>query len=101
MISESAEVRQAAREFLLENALIVSSKADTKKEDLLVNTKDVYEVYYNFSCAVNKIKPYQLLALNRGEEELYLKIVFSFDKPGILNEIFQALFMQFAREKLH
>jgi len=48
MISESAEVRQSAREFLFENALIVSSKADTKKEDLLVNTKDVYEVYHNF-----------------------------------------------------
>jgi len=92
MISESAEVRQSAREFLFENALIVSSKADTKKEDLPVNKKDVYEVYHNFSCAVSKIKPYQLLALNRGEAELYLKNVLSFDKPGILNEIFLAYF---------
>ena len=46
MISETAEVRQAIRGFLLETATIVSKKADTKREDLAPNTKDVYEVYH-------------------------------------------------------
>lgn len=92
MISETAEVRQAAREFLLDDASIVSSKADTKKEELRANKKDVYEVYHNFSCPLNKIKPYQLLAINRGEKEFFLKVILSYDKPGILNTIFDKYF---------
>jgi protein Tex len=92
MISETAEVRQAAREFLFDDALIVSSKADTKKEELRANKKDVYEVYHEFSCPVNKIKPYQLLALNRGEKELFLKVILSYDKPGALKEISKEFF---------
>ncbi len=92
MISETAEVRQAAREFLFDDASIVSSKADTKKEELRANKKDVYEVYHNFSCPLNKIKPYQLLAVNRGEKEFFLKVILSYDKPGILNTIFDKYF---------
>jgi protein Tex len=92
MISETAEVRQASREFLFDNALISSSKLSTKKEDLPPKRKDVYEVYHIFSSPVNKIKPYQLLALNRGEEEKFLKIALSFDKPQVLKEIFAKYF---------
>ncbi len=92
MVSETAEVRQAAREFLFNDASIVSSKADTKKEELRANKKDVYEVYHNFSCPLNKIKPYQLLAVNRGEKEFFLKVILSYDKPGILNTIFDKYF---------
>ena len=92
MISETAEVRQAAREFLFDDASIVSSKADTKKEEQRANKKDVYEVYHNFSCPLNKIKPYQLLAVNRGEKEFFLKVILSYDKPGILNTIFDKYF---------
>lgn len=92
MISDTAEVRQVVREFLFETALIVSSKADTKKEALPPNRKDVYEVYHIFSCPINKIKPYQLLAINRGEEEKFLKAVLSYDKPIVLNEIYKKYF---------
>ncbi|MCX6169020.1 MAG: Tex family protein [Ignavibacteriales bacterium] len=92
MISETAEVRQSAREFLFDDASIVSSKADPKKEELRANKKDVYEVYHNFACQLNKIKPYQLLAINRGEKEFFLKVTLSYDKPGILNTIFDKYF---------
>jgi uncharacterized protein len=92
MISETAEVRQAAREFLFDDASIVSTKADIKKEELRANKKDVYEVYHNFTCLLNKIKPYQLLAINRGEKEFFLKVILSYDKPRILNEIFDKYF---------
>lgn len=92
MISETAEVRQAAREFLFEDASIVSTIAETKRENKRTNQKDVYEVYHNFTYKVNKLKPYQLLAINRGEKELFLKVILSFDKPGILNTIFEKYF---------
>ena len=92
MISESADVRQAVRDFLLEEASVVSSKAEAKKEELKAGKKDVYEVYHNFSCQINKIKPYQVLALNRGEKETFLKVVLSFDQPAVLNIIFDKYF---------
>jgi uncharacterized protein len=92
MISENADVRQAVRDFMLEESIVVSSKADTKKEDIKANKKDVYEVYHNFSCPANKIKPYQVLALNRGEKETFLKIVLSFDKPAVLNITYDKFF---------
>ncbi|MBA4406345.1 RNA-binding transcriptional accessory protein [bacterium] len=92
MISETAGVRQAAREFLFDDASIVSKKADTKKEELRANKKDVYEVYHDFTYKVNKLKPYQLLAINRGEKEFFIKVILSYDKLGILNTIFNKYF---------
>ncbi len=92
MISETAEVRQACRDFLFYNATIVSEKTAIKKADIGAGKKDVYEVYHNFSVALSKIKQYQTLALNRGEAEGFLKVILSFDKPGILNQIFDSFF---------
>jgi len=91
MISETAEVRQAVREFLLEKAEIVSSKADVKTEKQK-NKKDVYEVYYEFKAPISKIKAYQILAINRGESEKFLKVILSFDHPGVLEEVFYNFF---------
>lgn len=92
MISDTAEIRQLTREFLFDNALISSTKASPKKEDIPPKRKDVYEVYHLFSCPVNKIKPYQLLALNRGEEEKFLKIALGYDNLQIEKEIFKKYF---------
>lgn len=92
MISETAEVRQEVREFMHEEAIIVSSKNENKKEDPNLKKKDVYDVYHNFSAPLNKIKEYQILAINRGESDGYLKAILSFDKPCVLNRIFDKYF---------
>lgn len=92
MISDSADVRQVVREFLFENALIVSSKAEIKNAEQTAHKKDVYETYHNFSCPVNKIKQYQTLAINRGEEEGFLKVTLSFDDAGVLKNIYKKYF---------
>ncbi len=91
-ISENAEVRQLVREFLMEESTLVSSKANTKAEDMVKNKKDVYEIYHNFTIEIKKIKQYQILALNRGEREKFLIRVFSFDKPQVLAEIYDQYF---------
>jgi len=52
---------------------LVSVKAEEKKEAIQQNKKDVYDVYHNFSSPVNKLKQYQILAINRGEKEGFLK----------------------------
>lgn len=91
MISETAEVRQAVRDMLLETSEIVSKKADVKEEKQK-NKKDVYEVYHEFSSPAASIKPYQILAINRGESENFLKVNLSFDHPAVLEEVFYKYF---------
>ncbi len=63
-----------------------------KKEELDKNKKDVYEIYHEFEIEIKKIKPYQVLAINRGEKEKYLKVVLSYDHPKIVNEIYDKFF---------
>jgi len=92
MISDTAEVRQVVREFLLEKASIVSQKSATKVDETNKKKKDVYDIYHDFTCEIPKLKEYQILAINRGEAEKYLKVIFSYDKPGILSEIFDTYF---------
>lgn len=93
-ISENADVRQLVRDFLLENSKIVSKKSNVKKEDLDKNKKDVYEIYHEFEIEIKKIKPYQVLAINRGEKEKFLKVVLSYDHPIIVNEIYDEFFVK-------
>ncbi|MGK9369404.1 Tex family protein [Melioribacter sp. Ez-97] len=82
-ISDTAEVRAAVREYLLENSFIVSEKAAIKPEERDKNKKDVYEVYHQFSIPVKKIKPYQTLAVNRGEREKFLKVSISYEREEV------------------
>lgn len=91
MISESAEVRQITREVLYDDAMLVSSEADSKTQKA-ANAKDVYQVYHNFSCPLNKIKQYQTLAINRGESEGFLKVILSFNQPAVLTAIYEKYF---------
>lgn len=92
IISDDANVRKVVRNILLEEAILISVKAENKKEAIQANKKDVYEVYHNFSSPVNKIKQYQTLAINRGEKEGFLKVNLEFEKPIILKEIYKEHF---------
>ncbi|PKL89343.1 MAG: RNA-binding transcriptional accessory protein [Ignavibacteriae bacterium HGW-Ignavibacteriae-2] len=93
MISDDADVRKVVRENLLEKSVVSSQKSNPKKEDLAPKAKDVYEVYHDFKIEITKIKAYQLLALNRGEREKFLKVSFGFDKDEILKDIFKQFFV--------
>ncbi len=93
IISDTAVVRQAVREYLLENSIVKSEKTKEKKENKTNEKlkererKEIYQIYYEFSIDVKKIKPYQILALNRGENEKILKISLSFEQPQVLDII--------------
>lgn len=87
MISDDANVRKSIREFLSENSVVKSVKAkenvtaDSTNEKLKSKElKDVYRIYFEFEIDVKKIKPYQILALNRGEKEKFLRVDFGFDE---------------------
>ncbi len=78
-ISETAEVRKKLRDEIRANGFLVSEKIE-QKEERKDGKKDVYEIYHDFSAPFGKIKPYQTLAINRGEKEKFLKVSFNFDK---------------------
>lgn len=62
-INESLEVREMLRKVFSEHANITTKKNPTVKE------RTNFEDYYEFSHKANKLKPYQVLAINRGERE--------------------------------
>lgn len=67
-ISEHIEVRDRIRDDLRKFGTISSKKASSVKE------RNAYESYYEFKSPIKYIKPYQTLALNRGERESILLI---------------------------
>lgn len=70
--SEMSEIRSIARFALQKSQLEV--KADAEKDP-----EGVYRHYYEFKSCVDQLKPYQILALFRGEKQNVLKLSFHLD----------------------
>ncbi|MBU0704227.1 MAG: RNA-binding transcriptional accessory protein [Chloroflexi bacterium] len=68
-ISDHAEVRQATREKALQWGLLCATKI-AEAED----PRATYQLYYDFELRVNRLRPHQILALNRGEAEKVLRV---------------------------
>ena len=98
MISDTAEVRKEVREYLLANSLVRSEKAKGKQEEKTNeklkerDRKEIYQIYYEFSIDIKKIKPYQVLALNRGEKEKTLKVTLGFEQEEVIRIIKDTFF---------
>ncbi len=69
MISDSPAVRQITRQKGMQWGTIHTEKSE-KGED----PRRVYESYYDFEFRVNRLRPHQVLAINRGESENILRI---------------------------
>ena len=65
-ISNSADIRKLLREFTMSNGSI-TTKGTTEETS-------VYENYYDFSEPIKKLKGHRVLAINRGENEEFLKV---------------------------
>ncbi len=74
-VSDNAELRKKLRKIFLKNGIIYSKL--TKKEGDGALT---YENYADYDESVAEIKSHRILALNRGEDEGYLKIKVEIDK---------------------
>ena len=92
MISENAEVRKLVRESLLTDSNVCSTKVNKKDDGKNSKKKDVYDIYHDFKIEITRLKPYQTLAINRGEREGFLKVNFQFDKDILLNKIYSEHF---------
>ncbi len=82
-ISDDAEIRKILRAFIETNASVVSSAAT--EED------SVYSLYYEFSQRISKLQGHQILALNRGEKEGFLKVSIELDRDGALQKLRRAV----------
>ncbi len=75
-LSDSAEIRKHLKIFIHRNGKL--SSVASKDED------SVYGTYYGFSSPVSKIQGHQILALNRGEKEDFLKVSLELDRNSAL-----------------
>jgi protein Tex len=69
VISDHPEVRRLTREKASQWGLILSKKIEATEDP-----KRVYELYYDFSIKVDRIRAHQVLAINRGETEKVLRV---------------------------
>jgi len=79
-ISDDAPTRKALRT-LFEKKGVVRSAAATEEDS-------VYRLYYDFAQTVPRMQGHQVLALNRGEKEEFLKVVVDCDRDFALSAIY-------------
>lgn len=68
-ISDHAGIRGTVREKALKWGVLQSEKIEDAADE-----KAVYETYYTFQGRVDRLQPYQILAINRGETEKILRV---------------------------
>ncbi|MBQ3216697.1 MAG: RNA-binding transcriptional accessory protein [Oscillospiraceae bacterium] len=79
MISDDAAIRKALRSLMQRISLLRSTAAKGKEEEV-----SVYQHYYDFSQPLSKVQGHQVLALNRGEREDFLKVSIQTDREQAL-----------------
>ncbi|RII32451.1 RNA-binding transcriptional accessory protein [Clostridium chromiireducens] len=84
-ISDEAKYRKYIREFVIREGNIESKGSSEEPTP--------YEMYYEYSEAVNKIPPHRILAINRGEKEKILSVKITANEEKIIkyleNQIFK------------
>jgi uncharacterized protein len=68
-ISDHAGVRGTTRQKAGRFGLLQASRIEDAPDE-----KGVYQLYYEFEYRVDRLKPYQVLAINRGEAEKVLRV---------------------------
>ena len=81
-ISDDAGIRNALRELIGSRAVLVSTGA--KEED------SVYRLYYDYKQSISRLQGHQILALNRGEKEGFLKVSLELDRELALQRVRRA-----------
>ena len=81
-ISDHAEVRASTRRKAMQFGLLASEKIEDAKDE-----KTVYETYYAFSAQVSRLRPHQVLAVNRGENEKVLRVKITLEEKEWKNSM--------------
>ena len=68
-ICDTPDVRRVARERALQRATLECTRVE-KSED----ARGVFQTYYDFAAPLSRLRPFQTLAINRGESEKVLRV---------------------------
>ena len=82
IISDDANYRKWIRDFTFKNGILISKKKKSAEDE-----NKIFEIYYDFNEQINKIKHYQVLAINRGEKEKIVTVNIDIDMDRIENYI--------------
>ena len=81
-IAEDKEVRTEARQYFLENSLLVSKVIPGKEEEAVK-----YKDYYNWSEPLRKALSHRVLAVRRGEKEEFLYLDVTVEEDELISKI--------------
>ncbi|GAB4476376.1 MAG: Tex family protein [Anaerolineae bacterium] len=79
VVAEDASVRDMVRRITWERGLLVAGLADPAQDP-----RRTFEVYYEFARPLGGLKPHQVLAVNRGEEEGALRVKVDVEAEGMM-----------------
>jgi protein Tex len=79
IVADSADIRRRLRELIINTGLLTASA--NKEED------SVYSLYYAFEKPISKLQGHQILAINRGEKEEFLKVSVQTERQRVLDLI--------------
>ena len=82
-ISDDAAIRSLLRQLIAERALL-RSEAATEEDS-------VYRLYYDFKQSLSRLQGHQILAINRGEKEGFLKVAVEVDRELALQRLRRAV----------
>ena len=82
-ISDDAAIRAMLRELIGAWGLL-HSEAATEDDS-------VYSLYYDFTTAISRLQGHQILAVNRGEKEGFLKVSIELDRDQALQKVRRAV----------
>ena len=80
-VSDSAELRRSLRALMMKGGVLRSAAA--KEED------SVYSLYYAFEQPLPRVQGHQVLAVNRGEKEGWLKVSVAADRDAALAAVWR------------
>lgn len=82
-ISDDAALRKTLRALLRRQGRLVSAAAG--EED------SVYRLYYDFSQSIGRLQGHQVLAINRGEKEKFLRVSVALDHDLAMQSVYRAV----------
>ena len=91
-ISDDAAIRKSLRQLMQRQSAAGSTVVEGKEEE-----GAVYRLYFDFRQPVSKLQGHQILALNRGEREGFLKVSLDTDREQALIAVRRAVLLPGSR----
>lgn len=82
IISDNAKYRKEIRNYIYYNGLLVTKEKKNHDDE-----KNTYKIYYEFKEFLKKIKPHQVMAINRAESEKVISVSISYDEEVVFNKL--------------